>query len=205
MDPEKAAEELKVIRQLMERPVRYSTQSGLSGVLAGTAALAGVAVDYAASSHLPPRQAFWINLVTWGTVFLVALAAVCVCTRLRERKQGMPLWSSLKARILRTIAPPFVLGMGLTLAIVFRRYFGHGPNQWGMVAAIWMAFYGLALWQMGEFSVPEVRQLGAAFMLAAVPAAAFFQPYPWPYLTLGVTFGGFHIVYGVVVWVRHGG
>ena len=42
----------------------------------------------------------------------------------------------------------------------------------------------------------------AAFILSAV--VAVFLP-EWPYATLGVTFGGYHIVYGIVVWIRHGG
>ena len=37
MEPDTAARELKVIRQLMERPVRYSTQSGLAGILSHSA------------------------------------------------------------------------------------------------------------------------------------------------------------------------
>ncbi|KPK84728.1 MAG: hypothetical protein AMJ81_04865, partial [Phycisphaerae bacterium SM23_33] len=66
-----------------------------------------------------------------------------------------------------------------------------------------MLFYGVALWQVGEFSVREARVLGAAFILAGLAAGAFLQPYP--YLTLGVSFGGFHIAYGAVVWMRYGG
>ncbi len=34
MDSDRAAQEIRIIRQLMERPVRYSTMSGLSGILA---------------------------------------------------------------------------------------------------------------------------------------------------------------------------
>ena len=44
--------------------------------------------------------------------------------------------------------------------------------------------------------------MAVAFMASAV-AAVFFPGYP--YLILGVTFGGYHLVYGVVVWIRHGG
>ena len=41
------------------------------------------------------------------------------------------------------------------------------------------------------------------FLAASVLSAAYWQYAP--YWTLGITFGGFHIVYGVIVWVRHGG
>jgi hypothetical protein len=89
------------------------------------------------------------------------------------------------------------------LAIVYRWWVQAGPNMWGLIPAVWMLFYGVALWQVGLSSPGEVRLLGAAFILAGLLAGAFFHASP--YLTLGTTFGGFHIVYGTVVWIRHGG
>ena len=54
--------------------------------------------------------------------------------------------------------------------------------------------------------------MGVAFILAGLLSAAFFQhtipytsPGTAPYWTLGASFGGFHIVYGMVVWARYGG
>jgi hypothetical protein len=205
MNADKAARELKVIRQLMERPVRYSTMSGLSGILAGLAALGGLAADWAISSAWQdtPRMAMKINVLVWAGVLAVAFAGAVICTRLRERRQNMPFWSGVKKRILLTILPPFVAGVGLTLIIAYRWHTGWGPNEWGLIPAIWMLFYGLALWQVGLLSPVEVRLMGAAFLACGLAAALWFQPYP--YWSLGVTFGGFHIVYGLAVWVRHGG
>jgi len=217
MDTEKAARELKAIRELMERPVRYSTQSGLSGILAGAVALAGCGADWAVSEHYRqhPSAAFWINLVVWGVVFVTAFASVVVLTRLRERRCGMPFWSSIKRRILLTILPPFFAGAGLTLAIAFRWYYGIGPNMWGLIPSIWMTFYGVACWQVGELSIREMRVMGAAFIASGlivacllpaklIVAAGGTLDYE-PYWTIGITFGGFHLIYGLVVWIRHGG
>ncbi len=87
-----------------------------------------------------------------------------------------------------------------------------GVNQFSLIPAIWMTFYGVALWQIGEFAVGELRVLGTAFILAGLIAAALFQHTilgmaadATSYWTLGITFGGFHIVYGTIVWIRHGG
>jgi len=211
MDADKAAENLTVIRQLMERPIRYSTMSGLSGILAGCAALGGVAADSWVSDNLPD-DAVWINLLVWAGVFMTAFTCSAVLTYTRERKQGMPFWSPVKRRILMTILPPFVAGVGLTLAIIHRWYTGDGPNQWGLVPPIWMTFYGVTLWQIGTFSAGELRAMGIAFILAGLVTAwnyqysiPYLEPGTAPYWTLGITFGGFHIVYGIVVWIRHGG
>jgi hypothetical protein len=206
MNADKAAQELKVIRQLMERPVRYSTMSGLSGILAGLAALGGLAADWAISGawqgqHRP--VAMKLNVLVWAGVLVVALAGAVICTRLRELRQNMPFWSGVKKKILLTILPPFVAGVGLTLIIVYRTRFNIGPNEWGLIPPIWMLFYGVALWQVGLLSPVEVRLMGAAFLAAGLATALWLQPHP--YWSLGVTFGGFHIVYGLAVWVRHGG
>jgi hypothetical protein len=203
MDPQRAADELRTIRELMERPIRYSTMSGLSAILAGLAATAGVLTDSAISANFSRETAFLANSLVWLGVFLTALVSSIVLTQIRGRRQGLPAWSSVKRRILLTILPPFVAGVGLTCAIGYR-WSGHiGPNQWGLIPAIWMAFYGVALWQVGEFSTAALRAMGAAFVLAALPTAAFWQT--WPYVPLGVTFGGFHIVYGLYTWRRYGG
>ena len=205
MNADKAARELKVIRQLMERPVRYSTMSGLSGILAGLAALGGLAADHAISTAWRDRPvtAMKFNVIVWGGVLAVAFAGAVICTRLRERRQNMPFWSAVKKRILLTIGPPFVAGVGLTLILVYRSCAGWGPNQWGLIPTIWMLCYGLALWQVGLLSPIEVRLLGAGFLAAGLVTALWLQPLP--YWSLGVTFGGFHLVYGLAVWVRHGG
>jgi len=203
MDPQRAADELRTIRELMERPIRYSTMSGLSAILAGLAATAGVLADCYISDHYPRQTAFPANGLVWLGVFLTALVSNVALTRIRERKQGMPFWSSVKRRILLSILPPFVAAVGLTVVIACRWNQRDGPNEWGLIPAIWMAFYGVALWQVGEFSIVPLRVMGAAFVLAALPTAAIWQT--WPYVPLGVTFGGFHIAYGLIIWRRYGG
>jgi len=203
MNADKAAKELKVIRQLMERPVRYSTMSGLSGILAGLAALGGLSADYSISNAWPGPRAMKLNLLVWAGVFVTAFAAAVVCTRVRERKRNMPFWSAVKKRILLTILPAGVAGIGLTLIVVYRTRFDIGPNEWGLIPPIWMLFYGLALWQVGLLSPIEVRLLGVAFLVSGLATALWFQLHP--YWSLGVTFGGYHLVYGLVVWLRHGG
>ena len=86
---------------------------------------------------------------------------------------------------------------------MYRWHFDIGPNQWGLIPPVWMLFYGVACWQVGEFGATEMRVMGAAFLAAGLIAGAFCQMHP--YMALGITFGGFHIVYGVAVWIRHGG
>ena len=74
-DQQRAADELKVLRQLMERPIRFSTMSGLSGILAGCVTLAGLATDALVCQRWGVGSTtMWVNLCVWTGVFLVALA-----------------------------------------------------------------------------------------------------------------------------------
>ena len=204
MDPDKAAQNLRVIRQLMERPVRYSTQSGLAGIFAGCVTLIGMAADwYFFCKYGPGHKAFWINLGVWAGVFTAALTGTLGLTRWREIRQKMPFWTPAKRKLLVTILAPFVAGTGITAAIMYDWYLTGNSEQWGLIVPCWMLFYGLACWQVSQYSTREIGLMGAAFILAGLVSAAFFQT--CPYWTLGVTFGGFHIVYGIYAWVRYGG
>ncbi|MHC4984944.1 MAG: hypothetical protein ACYTFO_02185 [Planctomycetota bacterium] len=215
MDANKATEELAVIRQLMARPIRFSSMSGLAAIQAGVWALIGIAGDYWAFRRLrDPREALLVGGAIWAAVFVLAVVGVLLLTRRREIAQGMPFWSPVKRRILSTILPPFVAAVGLTLIICARyamTYSGKGYPillEWDLIQgylipSIWMLFYGVALWQLGQFSPGEVKVLGAAFIAAGLATALLWQGYP--YWVMGITFGGFHILYGLVVWIRHGG
>jgi len=216
MDAHKATEELKVIRQLMERPIRFSTMSGLAAIQAGLWALLGVAGDWWVFRHCSSfNSALILGMGVWAAVFVLAFAGAVLLTRRREIAQGMPFWSPVKRRILSTILPPFIAAIGLTLAIcAYSLYAGAAGcktkavldwtlAQGLLIPAIWMLFYGVTLWQLGQFSPAEVKVLGGAFIAAGLAAAGLWQGYPC--LAMGATFGAFHIIYGVVVWIRHGG
>ena len=216
MDAQKAAEELKIIRQLMERPIRFSTMSGLAAIQAGLWAMAGLAGDWLAFRRCGDwKAALILGMAVWAAVFALAFAGVVILTRRREIAQGMPFWSPVKRRILSTILPPFIAAIGVTLAICARSldvdvesYKMSGESAAAvtpgyLIPALWMLFYGVTLWQLGQFSPVEVKVLGAAISAAGLATAMLWQ---WqPYWTMGITFGGFHIIYGVVVWIRHGG
>ncbi len=216
MDAQKATKELTVIRQLMERPIRFSTMSGLAAIQAGVWTLLGVTAD----RWIFRNNDFWkltlvLGMAVWAAVFGLSFLGVVLLTRRREKMQNMPFWSPVKRRILSTILPPAIAALGLSLAIyagvwegVEKEMYVSGEpmaalGQWYLIPAIWMLFYGVALWQLGQFSPVEVKVLGGAFIAAGLVTALLWQGEP--YLTMGVTFGGFHIIYGIIVWIRHGG
>ncbi len=71
-------------------------------------------------------------------------------------------------------------------------------SVWG----VWMLCYGLAICAVGLFSVKPVSVLGAAFVLAG--AVTLLLPPSAQLPMMALTFGGFHIGYGILMARRHG-
>ena len=198
MRPEQAAEHLRVIRELMERPLRQTTRSGASGLIAGVLALAGCgATWYIGRVELLP-EASWIKTVglVWMSVLVLAVAANLLLTWRRAQRHGLPLWGRSQNQTALAIAPGFVVGALISWSLI-------SAQQYHLVAFTWIIFYGMAVWSVGLFSPVEVKVLGAGFFLAGILGLFFFAAHPLA--ALAVTFGGLHLVYGVVVWARHGG
>ena len=115
----------------------------------------------------------------------------------------MPFWTEAKKKLLLTMLGPFLAAVGLTVAIIYSGVVSQSNQQWGLMFPVWMLFYGVACWQVSQYSTREIGLLGAAFILAGIVCAAFFQDHP--YASMAATFGGFHIVYGVYAWIQYGG
>ena len=197
---DEARENLRVIRQTMERSTQYSTLSGLSGVLIGLTAIAGVVVtegilNRAPTPPQPVRETYPLLAGVWLATLLLAVAIEFACNKRRAARIGKRVASPLGAHIIVAALPSFLAAAVLT---VFFYLHNMVPFVWG----VWMLCYGLAICAVGLFSVRPVSYLGAAFVLAG--AVTLLLPTPLHLLMMAVTFGGFHIVYGVLMARRHG-
>ena len=197
---EEARENLRVIRQTMERSTKYSTLSGLSGVLIGVAAIAGVAVSRAmlarAQAAHPLDRGDYLTLgPVWLLVLALAVGIEFACNKRRAATIGKRVGSPLGAHILVAALPSFFAAALLTLFL----YLHDLPS---FVWAAWMLCYGLAICAVGLFSIRPVSYLGAAFVLAG--AVTLLLPVPAHLPMMALSFGGFHILYGVLMARKHG-
>ena len=197
---EEARENLRVIRQTMERSTKYSTLSGLSGVLIGVTAIVSVVLTSRmlhsqAAAHLPVQGAYPGVGLLWLVELALAVGIEFACNKRRARHIGKRVASPLGAHIILAALPAFVASLALT---AFFALHGMVPYVW----SIWMLTYGLAICAVGLFSVRPVSYLGAAFVLAG--AVTLLLPVQDALFMMGLTFGGFHIVYGVLMAKRHG-
>jgi hypothetical protein len=89
------------------------------------------------------------------------------------------------------------LGSGALLTLFLLQ---HGLMAY--IYPVWMLAFGSSVAAVGLFSQREVSRLGAAFLLAG--AATLFLPVAYGLPAMGLAFGGFHIVYGLVMSRKDG-
>ena len=185
---ERAADNLRFIRETMERATSFTAVSGLGLVLVGVTALIAAAL---AASRATPEG--W--LAVWGGELFVALGISLVTMARKARAEGLPLFSHTGRKLLLAFTPPMTAGALLTLAL----YLEHGL---AMLPGVWLTLYGAGVMTAGAYSVRAIPIMGAAFI--ALGAVALLAPLPGD-LLLAAGMGGLHVVFGVVVWRSYGG
>ena len=187
-----AVENLRLIRQIMERSTLHSSLSGRSGLLVGLWAVLGVLATrfavYGNDSLALPKDHLWMLAVTWLVVLAASVATDFLLTKRRASEVGKRVFSPLGAHIVQAAAPGFTAGLVLTIFLLSR---GQIAGVWGY----WMLCYGLAICAVGLFSVRPVAFLGWSFLAAG--AITLFLPPLWGLWMMAVSFGGFHALYGL--------
>lgn len=187
---DRAMDNLRFIRETMERSASFTNVSGIGGIGMGMIALIAAAVAANASS-----DAVWI--AAWlGVAAPLGFAVAAVLMARKSRSDGMTLLNGSGRKFAWNLIPPLVVGAVLTVAFV----------QLGLMEllpGVWLMLYGAAVITGGSYSVRTVPVMGVAFMLTGI--AALFAPASWGDAFMAAGFGGLHIVFGAVIWRKHGG
>ena len=191
-DAREAEENLRVIRALMERSTKYSTFSGISGICAGLASIVGCVVTRMIGHDPGAFPAAFLAL--WSAVIVVAIGADYLLMKRRAARVGKHVISRLGKQMIIACAPG--LGVGAVITLYLLQH-----HMLGTVFPFWMLAYGIAVSAVGLFSQREVSLLGAAFLLAGT--AALFAP-GFGLTMMALSFGGFHIVYGLAMSRKEG-
>jgi hypothetical protein len=192
-----AEEHLRVIRQAMERSTKHSTLSGLSGVVVGLIALAGCLLTQTVLVKQVPSPGWKFLIVgVWSGVLVLSLIADYLLTKRRAAQVGKTAFSPLGKHLTRAAAPGFLLALAMSL------FYAVHPGLIGAyIYGVWMLCYAMSLLAVGMFSVKEVSVLGWAFLAAGAVTLLIPDGVIGPRTMMAVTFGGFHILYGV--WMGH--
>lgn len=189
-----ALDNLRYIRETMERAGSFTAVPGWGGVVMGVTALAAAGF----ASHAATRESW---LAIWVGEAALALAVGGLAMWRKSRTAGLPLWSAPARKFIFSFIPPLLVGALLTFSL-----WKAGPAN--LIPGLWLMLYGAGVMTGGAFSVPAIPVMGACFL--AEGALALFLapeslPSAWIDVWLGAGFGGLHIVFGAMIARRYGG
>ncbi|HXP60792.1 MAG TPA: hypothetical protein VN829_09895 [Dongiaceae bacterium] len=182
------ADDLRYIRDTMERSSAFTAVSGWGHVLLGLTAVA--------AALLAARQLSFAWLRVWLAEALLALAIGLLSCAWKANRRGLPLFSGPARKVAFGLAPPLVAGAFLT----FLLYRAGLPSA---LPATWLLLYGAGIITGGAFSVAILPVMGLCFMLLG--SLAVLAPAAWGNWFLAAGFGGLHIIFGFLIARRHGG
>lgn len=186
---DRAMDNLRFIRQTMERANSFTAVPGWGGVITGF-----VALGAAWLASVQPTPVRW--LAVWLATAALAVLILSAAMALKARRAGVPLNSGPGRKFMLSFLPPLGVGIALTAAL-----YANGSAD--LLPALWLLCYGAAVITAGTFSVRIVPIMGIAFMVLG--ALALATPSAWADAWQAAGFGGLHIVFGFVVARRHGG
>ncbi len=183
------AENLRYIRDTMERSAAFTAVSGWGQVAMG---LSAVGAAFLASRQ--PSSFAWLRV--WLAEGMLALLAGLLSCSWKASRVGLPLFSGPARKVALGLAPPIVAGAFLTF-LLFR------AGLESALPATWLLLYGAGIITGGAFSVRIVPVMGMCFM--ALGGLAVLGPASWGNWFLAAGFGGLHILFGAWIARRHGG
>lgn len=185
---DRAVDDLRFIRQTMERSSAFTAVPGWGTVAVGITAFP--------AAWLAARHAFdlrWVEI--WVAEATLAIALTVIAIQNKAARSGLPWTSGPGRKVAMNFAPPAVAAALLTIPLLRA---GLGSALPGM----WMLLYGAGVIAGGAFSVPVVPVMGTCFLVTG--ACALFLP-AYGNLAMAAGFGGLHIVFGIWIARRYGG
>lgn len=186
---DRAMDNLRYIRETMERSAAFTHVSGLGGVGMGLVAL--VAAWFAAQATEP---AVWLAI--WLLAAAVSFALSALMMARKSHAEGVPLLSGPGRRFAWNMIPPLAAGGVLTAALA-------RAGAFSLLPGTWLLLYGVSIVTGGSYSVRVIPFMGGIFMLLGL--AAFASPAEWGNAYMAIAFGGLHIGFGLVIWRMYGG
>lgn len=199
MDSNNYLQDLKDIKDLMNKSTQFISLSGLSGVLAGVYALIGAFAGHQliqrnTETYVSVDSALFLQLVVVALIVLVAsLITAYVFTVNKARKIGEKVWNPSSKRLMINFFIPLVAGGILGLLLFQKEYYD-------LIAPITLLFYGMACLNASKYTLRDVRYLGITEIILGLLSVAFSN-YGLYFWALG--FGICHILYGTVMHYKY--
>lgn len=186
---DRAMENLKFIRNTMERATAYTMVSGTGQILVGMTALIAA---WAATAQT--RIDTWIFVWLAEAVLSLLISSFMMMKKAQVAK--LPLFNETGRKFLLSFTPAMMAGALLT-AVFYQHQLLH------LIPGAWLLLYGTGVIASGTYSVRIVPVMGFCFMLLGV--LALTGPVGWGNALMAAGFGGLHIAFGVLIARKYGG
>lgn len=180
---------LRFIRETMERAGAFTAVSGW-----GTTAIGVTALGAAALAARESEPLAWLAI--WLAEALLAVVISLATTVRKASLADIPLLSGPGRKFVLSFSPPILVGALLTPVLARTEFASALPGTW-------LLLYGTAVVTAGTFSVRIVPIMGACFMVLG--AAALYAPPAWGTAFMAAGFGVLHIVFGLMIARKYGG
>jgi hypothetical protein len=196
---EKQLEDIKAIREIMEKSSKFLSLSGLSGVLAGVTATLGAAFAWFYLLRNPEAtnynryQELIILLADAFIVLTLSISFALYFSWKKAKKQNIKLINKTALKTIYNLGIPLLAG-GLFSIICMLR----GDVE--IVASTTLIFYGLGLINASKYTFEEIHYLGITEIVLGIGAAIFLS-HGIIFWTIG--FGICHIVYGLILYKKY--
>ena len=185
---DRAADDLRFIRDAMARSSTFTAVPGLGGAFMGVVGLVAAVV-----ASWQPTQDRW--LMTWLVGAALAAAGGTLAIVQKARRAGLPLDGKAARNFTIALVAPLAAGAAITYALWSAQAYGAMPG-------VWLLLYGTGVLVGGVFAVRIVRLTGVLFMLCGFAAVLTPQ---FGNIWLGAGFGVLQLVGGIFIARRHGG
>ena len=185
----RAIDNLRFIRETMERSTHFTAVPGYGGVFMGLTAIAATVV---ANGQPPVKD--WLTV--WIVEAILAFAIGLFATWQKSKIAKIPLNSAPAKKFAMSFLPPLICAIIITFGL-WR--LGHSEAM----IPVWLLLYGAAVVCGGAFSVRVVPVMGWCFV--ALGTIAFLLPNGYGNLVMGFGFGVLHIIFGLIIARRFGG
>lgn len=186
---DRAFDNLRFIRETMERSAHFTAIPGYGGALMGATAIGAAII-----ANNQPTIRDW--LITWLVEAFLAFGIGMFAMWQKAKNAGDSLVSAPARKFALAFAPPLAAAVILTALFYFKSLFAYLPT-------VWLTLYGTAVVTGGAYSVRIVPIVGWIFI--ALGLISVFAPADYGNLLMALGFGVLQIVFGLIVARRHGG
>lgn len=193
----RAADNLSYIREAMANSTSFTGVPGWGMVAMGIVALIG--------GWIATRSGSNSRADIWGVVAVAGCAAGLVTMTFKSRRRKTPVLFGPGRKFMLNFSPPILVGCLLSI-VFYQEHLEH------LMPGMWLLLYGAAVINGGAFSISLVPIMGVCFMVLGLvtyvlpntPISPSENIYPYD-IVLAIGFGALHIVFGVIIALRHGG